>query len=96
MQIDEIWLLDEINHGASVDLNAGRLGPVYSWGEAGRDVINFIEHVWPARQVGDAPAHGSGKSSGEQGQQLSWKENIPGARRRKIAGVGHSFGGNAM
>lgn len=29
--INEVWGLDAVNHGASVDLNAGRLGPGNLW-----------------------------------------------------------------
>ncbi|GMK55146.1 hypothetical protein CspeluHIS016_0202020 [Cutaneotrichosporon spelunceum] len=46
--INDIWFLDDAHHGASVDLNAGLLGPVYAWADCARDVANFVLHVLPA------------------------------------------------
>jgi len=40
-----VWFLDDIHHGASVDLNAGRLGPVHNWVDGGRDVVAAIEQT---------------------------------------------------
>jgi hypothetical protein len=66
IEIDEIWLLDDIHHGASVDLNAGVLGPVHNWVDGGRDVIAVIE------------------------------QTVRKSSQKRIIGMGHSFGGNAM
>lgn len=79
--IDDIWLLDDIHHGASVDLNAGLLGNVHGWSDGGRDVLNLIEHVLPSLDGGQA------------GEVLGWKE---GGKGKKVVGIGHSVGGNAM
>lgn len=99
VQIDEIWLFDDIHHGASLDLNAGRIGPVHGWSDGGRDVVNFLAHVWKG---------GGGTGDVYPEQALDWREQRkqpkveatkterPRSRRRKVIGVGHSFGGNAL
>lgn len=45
VEIDEIWLLDDIHHGASIDLNKEVIGPVHNWVDGGRDVIAAIEQT---------------------------------------------------
>lgn len=83
-QVDEIWFLDDYHHGQSIDLNSGSIGSVHSWLDGGRDVLNFVKHVLPAVSVPD-------------GETLSWREsdNTQG-RSRRVIGLGHSVGGNAM
>ncbi|TXT15861.1 hypothetical protein VHUM_00364 [Vanrija humicola] len=81
--IDEIWLLDDTNHGASLDLNAGKLGPAQSWIDDSRDVLNFVQHVLP-RVTDDAEWH------------LRWGAATASGRPRAVIGMGHSFGGNAL
>jgi hypothetical protein len=80
--IDEVWFLDDVHHGASIDLNAGLIGPVHPWSDGGRDILNLIQHVLPLPERPEREA-------------LEWREETPG-RKRKIIGVGHSFGGNAL
>lgn len=84
VEIDDIWLLDDANHAASVDLNAGRLGPVQAWRDDSRDVLNFVAHVLPAVYAGE----------GRPGWQLAWTAAAP--NMPKVVGIGHSFGGNAL
>jgi len=79
--IDEIWLLDDPRQGTSVDLNAGLLGPVRSWSDAGRDLVSFIERSLPP--AGIEPAS----------QLLEWSDH---PRTGKVIGIGHSMGGNAL
>lgn len=79
-QIDDIWMVDDLHHGVSVDLNAGRLGDVQSWEDTGRDILNFVEHVLPT-VAATSP------------WELEWTANGKGP---KVIGVGHSFGGSAM
>lgn len=84
--IDEIWLFDDIHHAASIDLNAGRIGPVHGWSDGGRDIVNFLKHVY------EGP-----KGVYDNKKILEWRQDIPGGRRRrKVVGLGHSFGGNAL
>jgi pimeloyl-ACP methyl ester carboxylesterase len=85
VEIDDIWLLDDANHAASVDLNAGRLGDVQAWRDDSRDVLNFVTHVLP----------GVYASEGRPGWQLAWTDARP-ANMPKVVGIGHSFGGNAL
>ena len=86
-QIDEIWFVDDVHHAASIDLNAGKLGALHSWEDGGRDFINLLENVMP-------PTVGR---LGEDGVVLPWRPASPSKRiRRKIVGIGHSFGATAM
>lgn len=79
-RIDEIWFLDDYHHGQSIDLNKGLIGPVHSWLDGGRDVGNFIKHILPDER--------------DIGETLPWRQNE--GRARKVIGLGHSVGGNAM
>lgn len=78
---DEVWLLDGLHHGTSVDLNAGLLGTVHYWPDGGRDVNSFIRNHLPSIDVLEVDA------------VLTWMEHIP---DRKVFGVGHSLGGTAL
>lgn len=80
--INDIWLLDDVYHGASQDLNAGRLAGVHSWVDFSRDILNFVQHALPGVAGREAP------------YQLAWEECthvVPG-----VVGVGHSFGAGAQ
>jgi len=84
--IDDIWMIDDNNHNASVDLNAGRLGGVQAWCDDSRDFLNFVAHVLPgikAAENAQAPWH------------LKWTPTGEG-RDTKVIGLGHSFGGNGL
>jgi hypothetical protein len=83
-RVDEIWLFDDIHHAASIDLNAGRIGGVHGWNDGGRDIVNFLRHVY--RGVDGAYPDGS---------NLNWKKKARGDNRI-IIGVGHSVGANAL
>lgn len=80
--------MDDIHHAASIDVNKGRLGSVHDWSSGGRDIINFLEHVWQGGNTGNL----------SQGQILRWRasDEMTARKRRKVIGVGHSFGGNAL
>lgn len=86
VEIDDIWLIDDNNHGASVDLNAGRLGPVQAWRDDSRDVLNFVSHVLP----------GIYASEERPGWTLKWTDPSSSSKTPKVIGIGHSFGGNAL
>lgn len=91
--INELWFLEDTNHGVSVDLNAGKLGDALCWDDSARELINFVENVLPS--VGSEapfqlPLELNGKSAEQAGQTPT-----NGAKRR-IIGVGHSYGGNAL
>lgn len=45
--INDVWFLDDVHHGASVDLNAGKLASMYAWADCARDCLNFVQHVLP-------------------------------------------------
>lgn len=82
--INDVWLLDDVQHGASVDVNAGRLGTSYSWVDIGRDIINLVENVLPS--VKDDP---------QAPWQLQWEEAGKGTPPKVIL-VGHSYGGSGV
>lgn len=83
-RVNEVWFLDDYHHGQSIDLNKGLIGPVHSWLDGGRDIANFVKHILPS-------TNGS-----EVSETLSWKANDKLATPRKVIGLGHSVGGNAM
>jgi hypothetical protein len=83
-RIDEIWFLDDYHHGQSMDLNKGLIGPVHSWLDGGRDIANFIKHILPSTDRSDV------------GETLSWDGDSKPSTARKVIGLGHSVGGNAM
>lgn len=80
MVINDIFFLDDVNHGVSIDLNAGNLAAPHTWVDTGRDIVNFVENVLPAVPAGPAP------------QQLEWidKGKRPSGQ---VVGIGHSYGG---
>jgi pimeloyl-ACP methyl ester carboxylesterase len=81
--VNDVWFLDDINHGVSVDLNAGRLSSPLSWLDTGKEVVNFIQHVLPGiKNTSDAP------------WELSWKQD--GVADPKVIGVGHSYGASGL
>ncbi|EKD03337.1 hypothetical protein A1Q2_02366 [Trichosporon asahii var. asahii CBS 8904] len=94
--INEIWFLEDTNHGVSVDLNKGRLGDALCWDDSARELINFVENVLPA--VGDEadeagfqlPFELGGKSAQQAGKTPA------DGLKRKVVGIGHSYGGNAL
>lgn len=83
--IDQVWFLDDHHHGQSIDLNKGLIGPVHSWLDGGRDIVNFVKHVMPS-----TPAEADTET-------LSWHDpprlSSPASQ---VIGLGHSVGGNAM
>ena len=83
-RIDEIWFLDDYHHGQSMDLNKGLIGPVHSWLDGGRDIANFIKHILPSTNRSDIS------------ETLPWDGDSQPSTARKVIGLGHSVGGNAM
>jgi hypothetical protein len=83
-RIDEIWFLDDYHHGQSMDLNKGLIGTVHSWLDGGRDIANFVKHILPSTNRSDV------------GETLTWDGGSQPSSTRKVIGLGHSVGGNAM
>ncbi|EKC98389.1 hypothetical protein A1Q2_07403 [Trichosporon asahii var. asahii CBS 8904] len=83
VRIDEVWMMDDLHHNESVYLSDGRLGPLQSWEDTGRDFLNLVAHV-----VTSAPA------CSDRPWDLPWSPTpeVP----RKVIGLGHSFGGAAI
>lgn len=80
--------MDDYHHGQSIDLNKGLIGEIHSWVDGGRDILNFIQHVLPP-----SPATSGEPGSGSGSETLPWRSQGGG---RKVVGLGHSVGGNAM
>lgn len=83
--LDDIWMLDDVNHGASVDLNAGLLGSAQIWDDTARDVLNFVLHVLPGAKAAEGPLP----------WQLGWHADCA-APPVRVVGFGASFGGVAQ
>lgn len=85
IMLADIWMFDDVNHGASVDLNAGLLGNAQIWDDTARDLLNIVRHVLPGAKAA-APS---------LPWQLSWHEDgaYPSVR---VIGFGASFGGLAQ
>jgi pimeloyl-ACP methyl ester carboxylesterase len=91
--LDDIWMFDDANHGASVDLNAGLLGPGQIWDDTARDLLNFIVHVLPGAKEDEKIA--SACFPWHLPWQLPWRPD--GAYPPvKVIGFGASFGGMAQ
>ncbi|GMK58684.1 hypothetical protein CspeluHIS016_0601260 [Cutaneotrichosporon spelunceum] len=91
--LDDIWMLDDANHGASVDLNAGLLGPGQIWDDTARDLVNFIVHVLPAAREDEQIA--SACFPWHLPWQLPWRP-ADAAPPVNVIGFGASFGGLAQ
>ncbi|BEI83670.1 hypothetical protein CcaverHIS002_0402740 [Cutaneotrichosporon cavernicola] len=91
--LDDIWMFDDANHGASVDLNAGLLGPGQIWDDTARDLVNFIVHVLPAAREDEKMA--SACFPWHLPWQLPWRPDGD-APAIKVIGFGASFGGLAQ
>lgn len=83
-------MLDDMMHGASMDLNAGKLGTAQIWDDTARDLLNFVVHVLPGVKAEEA----SGRKAATT-WQLPWvaADAVPPAR---VIGFGASFGGTAQ
>jgi hypothetical protein len=90
--IDDIWMIDDNNHNASVDLNAGRLGGVQAWCDDSRDFMNFVAHVLPGIKREETA---EAKASASAPWHLKWTPSGEGVDT-KVIGLGHSFGGNGL
>ncbi|BEI94225.1 uncharacterized protein CcaverHIS019_0606840 [Cutaneotrichosporon cavernicola] len=62
--VNDVFLLEDTLHGASVDLNAGKLPSLHSWGDLARDLQNFLRYCMPG--LDENP-----------GWALEWKERAP-------------------
>ncbi|TXT04287.1 hypothetical protein VHUM_04174 [Vanrija humicola] len=80
--IDDVWFIDAVTHGTSIDLNARLQGTTHTWYDTARDILNFVEHVIPGLQGQRAP------------YQLQWKPEGT-AQYADVVPVGHSWGASA-
>jgi len=91
-QVDEIWSWEAVQHGDAYLLNGDSLGFLFDWADNGRDILNFLHYFIPSR-VTDTPLP-------THLQRVSPEEThfrqTQGFNRRRILGVGHSYGGCAM
>lgn len=83
-------MIEDNNHGASVDLNAGKLGGVQAWCDDSRDFLNFVSHVLPGIKAAEARGE-------DASWHLKWTSAEAGAEHKvQVIGMGHSFGGNGL
>lgn len=87
-EVNDVWLVDDTHHGASVDLNAGRLSARVTWDDGARNLLNLVRHVVPF-------ADGAGWQLGWHAAPSDTPGDTPGDTRR-VVGVGHSIGGNGV
>ncbi|KAL1409319.1 hypothetical protein Q8F55_003300 [Vanrija albida] len=80
--IDDVWFLDAVTHGTSIDLNAGLQGTTHTWYDTARDILNFTAHIIPGLQGQRAP------------YALEWKPEGT-AQYADVVPVGHSWGASA-
>ncbi|KAG7532138.1 hypothetical protein FFLO_03826 [Filobasidium floriforme] len=92
VEIDEILLVDIYNHAESYLLNDGRVGLVFDWQDVARDMIVLLRNCLPPRADQIDPA--------EVPEYLEYRQegvdDEQGGYARRVIGVGHSIGGNAL
>ncbi|KZV70079.1 alpha/beta-hydrolase [Peniophora sp. CONT] len=88
--VDEVWALDALQHGDSALLNeiGDGLGVLFSWSDAARDLLCFLQHYLPPHPCVQLPTLIERVPT-----KLSQLRAAGGFSSRKIIGVGHSFGG---
>ncbi|VDC01693.1 unnamed protein product [Peniophora sp. CBMAI 1063] len=88
--VDEVWALDTVQHGDSALLNEDNdsLGILYSWMDGSRDVLCFLQHYLPSEPCTQLPILLERVPT-----ELSEQRVTKGFTRRRIMGVGQSFGG---
>ena len=89
-RIDEIWNFDCTHSGQAGSINRDVLGDTISWADHPRDMIKFLENYLP-----ETPSHPSAAPVWLPTFLPSHKTSSPKARRRVI-GLGHSFGGASL
>lgn len=83
--IAEIVNIDLTSHGASYTLNRGRIGPVVDWGDHARDILSVLSCLPDMEEY-----------AGNWGVYLPFRAREGQKRRRRLVGIGHSIGGNAI
>ncbi|KZT00375.1 alpha/beta-hydrolase [Laetiporus sulphureus 93-53] len=83
--IDEIWSFESVQHGDSALFNEHNLSDVFDWQDQCRDILNFLLNYLPQRSdTASLPV------------QLERVTTAPGATRRCVTGIGHSYGGTTL
>ncbi|KAF9460392.1 Alpha/Beta hydrolase protein [Collybia nuda] len=86
-QIEEVWLLDGVQHGDAALLNEGLLGDTFDLVDYSRDLMNFVLAYLPTQGTEDILAGLSRVSDVE-----IHNRQRHGFKSRTIVGVGHSLG----
>lgn len=84
-RVAEIINIDFTSHGASYALNRGRIGSVVDWSDHARDIISVLSCLPDMEEY-----------AGNWGTYLPFRSREGQKRRRRLVGIGHSVGGNAM
>ncbi|KAH9847867.1 alpha/beta-hydrolase [Lenzites betulinus] len=83
--IDEIWSFEAVQHGDSAIINDHAQRDVVDWSDMTRDILNFLTTYLP---------HEPGAALDTVLQPNSLCDSP--LRKRKVVGVGHSFGGTLV
>lgn len=89
-RIDEVWIFDCTHSGQAASINRDVLGDTVSWADHPRDMLKFLEHYLP-----ETPSHPAAAPTWLPTFLPSHKASPPSAKRR-LVGLGHSFGGAAL
>ncbi|KAF8842804.1 alpha/beta-hydrolase [Paxillus ammoniavirescens] len=87
--IDEVWAWEAVQHGDSALVNASNLSGIFDWSDNSRDIANFLLNYLPEEVKTEALPIRLERVL--ESSSRARKEH--GYRTRKIAVVGHSFGG---
>jgi pimeloyl-ACP methyl ester carboxylesterase len=90
-QVDEVWMLDAVQHGDSAFLNEETLGDTFDCADYSRDVMNFILAYLPRDFQRDLPTNLRRVSNYEIAQRKQ-----TGVKSRNLVAIGHSVGASAF
>ncbi|PVG01633.1 hypothetical protein CPB86DRAFT_752949 [Serendipita vermifera] len=89
--VDEIWLLDSVNHGDSAVINEGKLGTIFNWLDNARDLIQFLSFYLPEDPGTLLPV-----CLEPLAERIATERITKGfMRRQPLVAVGHSLGGTS-
>ncbi|OJT15451.1 hypothetical protein TRAPUB_7996 [Trametes pubescens] len=84
--VDEIWSFEAVQHGDSAVINDHAQRDIVDWHDLTRDILNFLSTYLPADPGAALDTVLSPVAPHEFGKP----------RRRRLVGVGHSFGGTIL
>jgi hypothetical protein len=91
LHVEEIWMLDGVQHGDSAVLNEELLGDTFDGADYARDALNFLLSYLPSRCQLHLPTALPRTTDIEK-----TKRQKSGLTFRTLVGVGHSMGGCSL